>query len=798
MKKVLSLVLVIAMVLSSMSFAFAGTFTDVADTDYAEAIETLKALGVITGYEDGSFKPEKTVTRAEMAKLMVELLGYGDLVSGSKSNFTDTQGHWADQWIALAAGRGIVIGTGDGKFNPDGIVTYDQVLTMLVRGLGYTDSSNELKNMPWPTNFKVKAAELNITKNVNMGSVNADRGGVAQAMYNALDQQLVKVNSDGDIVKEFTTKGSRTDIPVNLITRIATPNYAFEVGFQHINPEDKNYAGDKVDLTPYLFQTVEAYFSKINDKEVVFVGDVESLTYADTFESVDGKDLEVGDYTFDVTGAAVSYNNDEASLNDVLAADLDDAKITVVLALDETRIKDDADVVGVIVEKASSYVQIEEEYKADATTIDEIYLPVKNKKVDDKNLIVKGDATELADIEVDDIVAVYAPLDDDATVEATDKLTLAVSRKTVEGKITGISGEDYFVDRVKYKVNDGLNIDTLDIDDEGTFYLDDNGKIIAFKGESEGSKTYAVVVDDVVVGEYKKSESTGKFTVSKAPTVKLATAADEKITYKFDIEIDKATETVKGDLGKIFELNKTDKEIVLKSGDAAEYYEELVSYTLNKDGEITQFGVAGRVIEDVRTSSSSFVLASNAVIFDKEGNVIDKDDLGTKVSGKAVYQNGKIVALLTDIEVEEGTEYYAYVTKIGRDTDTNGDEVQRLTAYINGAKNENLYTTDKGMVTDGTKEVYILKLNDDGEVIEDGTVVTAAAISAKATSVDVKAGEMVIGGKTYFVDQGATIIELSGTSTVNVRNLNAIKKDTTEFNFYADGDTIKYIIIDNR
>ncbi|MDY6555377.1 S-layer homology domain-containing protein, partial [Clostridioides difficile] len=179
-----------------------------------------------------------------MAKLMVELLGYGDLVSGSKSNFTDTQGHWADQWIALAAGRGIVIGTGDGKFNPEGIVTYDQVLTMLVRGLGYTDASNELKNMTWPTNFKVKAAELNITKNVNMGSTQADRGGVAQAMFNALDQQLVKVNSDGDIVKEFTTEGSRTDIPVNLITRIAIPNYNFVVGFEHINPDSKDYAGD--------------------------------------------------------------------------------------------------------------------------------------------------------------------------------------------------------------------------------------------------------------------------------------------------------------------------------------------------------------------------------------------------------------------------------------------------------------------------------------------------------------------------------------------------------------------------
>lgn len=794
MKKVLSLVLVIAMVLSSMSFAFASTFTDMADNDYAEAVDTLTALGVITGYEDGSFKPEKTVTRAEMAKLMVELLGYGDLVAGSKSNFTDTQGHWADQWIALAAGRGIVIGTGDGKFNPDGIVTYDQVLTMLVRGLGYTDSSNEMKNMTWPTNFKVKAAELNITKNVDLNATGADRGGVAQAMYNALDQQLVKVNSDGDIVKEFTTKGSRTDIPVNLITRIATPDYAFEVGFEHINPADKNYAGDKVDLTGYLFQTVEAYFSKNNDKEVVFVGDVESLIYNDKFESVTGKDLEVGDYTFDVNGALVAYNNAEADLDDVLTSDLANAKITVVLAADETRVKDDADAVGIIVEKASAYVQVEEEYETDATEIDEIYLPVKDKKVDSKNLIVKGAVTDLDDIAEGDIVSAYAPFDEDPTVEASDKLTLVVTRDTVEGKVTGISGSDYYIDRVKYKLNDGLNMDVLDIDDEGTFFLDDDGKIIAFKGESEGSKTYAVVVDDITLGEYKESLSTGKFTVSKAPKIKLATAADETITYEFDIEIDKATATVKGDLGAIFKLDGAG-EIVLKTGTVDKYYEELVSYTLNKDAQITKFEVAGRSITDVRVSSSSFVLASNVVIFDKEGNVIDEDDLGTKVTGKAVYQNGKIVALLTDIVKEAGTEYYAYVTKIGRDTDDNGDEIQRLTAYINGSKNENLYTDDKGIVTDGTKEVYVLELDDEGTVISKVAVATATGITAQATDVDVRAGELEIGGTTFFFDQGATVIEIDGDD-IYVRNLNAIKENDTEFDFYADAnDVIKFIII---
>ena len=809
MKKVLSLVLVIAMVLSSMSFAFAAKFEDIADIDYEEAIETLNALGVITGYEDGTFRPEKTVTRAEMAKLMVELLGYGDLVAGSKSNFTDTQGHWADQWIALAAGRGIVIGTGDGKFNPEGIVTYDQVLTMLVRGLGYTDASNELKNMTWPTNFKVKAAELNITKNVNMSSTQADRGGVAQAMFNALDQQLVKVNADGDIVKEYRVGNKDEQIPVRLISRIATPDYTFEVKFEHIDPDDKNYAGNKVDLTQYLFQTVEAYFSKNNSKEVVYVGDVESLTYKDDFDSIKEVDekikLTVGDYTFNVSGASVSYNNDEVKLSELDEDNLDGAKITVILDPAVTRVRDDEKAVGLIVEKVSTYVQVEEEYKADATEIDEIYLPVKDKKVDSKNLIIKGDATELADIEEDDIVAAYAPLGDDPTIEATDKLTLVVTRKTVEGEITGTKGSGYYIDRVEYKVNKGLDIDTLERGDEGTFFLDQYGKIIAFRGESEGSKTYAVVYDDVIDGKYRYSESRKSYTVTTAPEVKLATAANEKITYKFDIEINDDG-TIEGDFAKLFKRVAPDK-IVFdpEDEDADDFYGKLVSYSLNKDNEITKFATVGREIE-MKTNSASFVLASNAVIFNKDGKVISEDDLGSTVEGTAAYQNGKIVALLTDI-IEKGNEYYAYITAVDDDRDDNKNDVQRLTAFIKGAKDTKLFTDDDDTVKgyDKEKPLYLVEVNDKGKVIKATNANSQLSGVVTASAIDTKEGTITIEGKgKLFFDEGAgTIVGFDDDGDAKLVNkLSAIKKGETEFKYVlykdADGDTktIGYIILE--
>jgi S-layer family protein len=818
MKKVLSLVLVIAMVLSSMSFAFAAKFEDVADTDYAEAIETLTALGVVTGYEDGTYRPEKTITRAEMAKLMVELLGYGDLVAGSKSNFSDTQGHWADSYIGLAAGRGIVVGTGNGKFDPERTVSYDEVLTMLVRGLGYTDSSNELKNMTWPTNFKVKAAELNITKNVNINATGADRGGVAQAMYNALDQQIVKVNSDGDIVKEFRTVGTRTDVPVNLITRVATLKDT-EIGFEHITPGDKNYAGDKVDLSGYLFQTVEAYYNKNKDKEIVYVGDVVSLTYKDTFEdtitqgtSTTPGILEVGDYTFYVDSATVSYNNVEEAFADLDGTNLEDATITVVLEDDQTRVRDKAYIKGIIVEKANSYVQIEEEYKDDATKIDEIYLPVKSKKVDSVNLIVKGDAEELSDIKADDIVAVYAPLGDDATVEATDKLTLVVSRKTIDGKVTGTASDAYYIDRTKYSTNDGLNIGVLDIGDAGTFYLDDNGKIIAFEGESEGSKTYAVV-EETLIGRYELNSAGTKATITTAPKVKLNNSSNETITYSFDLDLEVSTAgvvSIDSTLAGLFAITQplgTFNEGRIELSNTFVTGNKLVSYSLDsKSNAISTFGVAGRAITNVKTDSKSFVLASNVVLFNNDGDVISESKLGSDVTGFAVYQNSKIVALYATSITDPATQYYAYITSVQKDSDNDGDEIQRLTAYINGTKNEKLFTTDKNIVTNGTKQLYLLDVNDDGDV-KVSSVKTIPSTVVTASAVNVKSGEItIVGSGVRYFEQGTTTIierENAGTSTETVKvlgSLNAISTGTnaTQFKvvYVGTSNVIGFIIID--
>ncbi|MBE6037555.1 MAG: S-layer homology domain-containing protein, partial [Clostridiales bacterium] len=122
MKKVLACLLVLTMVLGSFSVAFAGSYSDVADNaSYAQAVEVLTSLGLVSGDGDGTYRPTDAVKRSEMAKLIVVALGYGDFAAAQKATkFSDVPAsHWASGYISFASDLGIIEGVGAGKFNPD-------------------------------------------------------------------------------------------------------------------------------------------------------------------------------------------------------------------------------------------------------------------------------------------------------------------------------------------------------------------------------------------------------------------------------------------------------------------------------------------------------------------------------------------------------------------------------------------------------------------------------------------------------------------------------------------------------
>ncbi|TEB05928.1 Cellulosome-anchoring protein precursor [Pelotomaculum schinkii] len=110
-------------------------------------IEKLVALGAVSGYPDGSFKPDGTITRAEFATILVKAF---KLTPKSGKVFADTAGHWAEDNIATAAANGVLSGYDDNTFGPDDLITREQMaimvvkaarLTMISEGTSFADNS---------------------------------------------------------------------------------------------------------------------------------------------------------------------------------------------------------------------------------------------------------------------------------------------------------------------------------------------------------------------------------------------------------------------------------------------------------------------------------------------------------------------------------------------------------------------------------------------------------------------------------------------------------------------------------
>lgn len=121
--------------------AYGNRFYDLPASHWAYPyISKLVAQGVIAGYPDRTFRPEKSVNRAEFAKLLVTVLGL-EKGSGHTAEFQDVPtNHWAYDYIATANACGIITGYGDGRFGPNDPITREQMAVMVVKAVGLPGS----------------------------------------------------------------------------------------------------------------------------------------------------------------------------------------------------------------------------------------------------------------------------------------------------------------------------------------------------------------------------------------------------------------------------------------------------------------------------------------------------------------------------------------------------------------------------------------------------------------------------------------------------------------------------------
>jgi hypothetical protein len=271
MKRIVSLLLAVSMVLSICATVFAATtYPDLVGNNakFAAAVDALTELKVVNGFPDGEFKPGNELTRAELAKMLVICMGLGDQVEAlsARTVFSDVPAtHWAAGYINAAAQSKIIIGYPDGTFQPEKNVTYAEAFTMALRALGYGNVVEA--EGTWPTAYMLKAVELELTDDMEgvTASAAALRGNTAILLWNMLRTPMWRITEESE-----TNGMTLSDRNGRIMLNVKFPDYMY-VEDVYLDSVD---VADKDDVTANITDNVEdgwRYSAKLKDGDLTML-----------------------------------------------------------------------------------------------------------------------------------------------------------------------------------------------------------------------------------------------------------------------------------------------------------------------------------------------------------------------------------------------------------------------------------------------------------------------------------------------------------------------------------------------
>lgn len=550
MKKILSLLIALCLV--------STTPVVMANETSTEAIDVLKSLNIMTGYEDGTIKPEQSITRAEATTLIVNALNMTEELDAAPSTtiFKDVneQASWAAQAINVGVTQGFIVGMGDGTFAPQANVTYAQMCVMLTSIAGYGEYASK---GGYPAGYTSMAANIGINKGVAVGDNTAlTRGQVAQMIYNTLTVPMLGVAEyslagntfsqlDGKNGREFKTiLSDKWNGYVATVTIEDTPISDFTLDNNEIKIDIvkadywyDDYTGntvlfDNVDVNTNIFQTGKAVFVLNDDDEIVMkyfnsTGKIktEELNAIDyvlqsqyTTASIDK--IRFGSKYYKLESGATIYVNGisvaTVSESKVLDLYLGNAVGTITLLDDGViagyeKIMVDiwnvAKVAGVEYENGKTVVTMTTKNALTGyTAYDEIV--INDEEVEENKTLVSvkknGIAINLTELTKGDIIAYKTDITTTSTSLINPKeIIIFVSNDTITGKITAKDTEDktITVDGVVYKPiiwNDNL----VTMSEIYTLTLDPFGRI--YSAEQEGSADNYAIALGVTIDGYVK------------------------------------------------------------------------------------------------------------------------------------------------------------------------------------------------------------------------------------------------------------------------------------------------------
>lgn len=183
MKKLFSLILVFTLLFSCIPNSYASNMPDEDDIK-----TILDVLGIMTYNEKGNFNENQYVTRAALAKILVTASKYKSMATGTSrfSPFGDVMyTHWGAPYISVASKNGFMTGYSDGTFRPDNYIKYEEALSAILRLLGYTNADY---TGAYPAGQIAKASDIGLSDNVLTTAGNhMTRSEMAKLLYNMLN-----------------------------------------------------------------------------------------------------------------------------------------------------------------------------------------------------------------------------------------------------------------------------------------------------------------------------------------------------------------------------------------------------------------------------------------------------------------------------------------------------------------------------------------------------------------------------------------------------------------------------------
>lgn len=723
MRKIIALFFSLCFI-SGMSLNIAA-YSDVeSGTTVSEAVKLLSDLDVVNGFENDTFRPEQTVTRAEMAKLIYEML---ELKTNSFTIqiFDDvTSKHWAFNYINAISLLNIINGHGDGTYGPDDTVTFEQAVKMVVCALGYEPVASSKGG--YPNGYIAVANSLGLLENVN----SSKRGDIAVLLYNALETPMMEQISFGNNPSYESLDGTNgreyktilTNKKIYKVIGVVENSYdsnKINVTVTEDSLDGRFSAGDSVKLltgdsaiTDYVYQKVTMYISVQGNVytivSILSTSDVESISLmSDDIISVDTKKNTIKylidenkTKTLSVDDDVIIEFNKNINLIESIQFFEDKEDIELTFIDNDNDLSYDA----IIALFYTSEVLTRVDSSKNKITLDGKTIELTDI---DYNLVDKnGKSIKLSKFKENNIIAYYTDscyIDDDLIVNdivSADYLYIVLlGDSVVSGTVTSVSNfeKTVTINKKDYKVTDSVWDEVGNLNITGTYYLGITNKIFAFDNITAQSD-YAYILrtgidssdlDDALVVELLTINGVKKYNVTTSVKNNLENYFKEdysNIEWNNELDINRFITYRINSSGKLSKIEKV----------ATDFSKTLDENTYNGNSE----SIKNSYID---TNTLIFVLTEE----DSEDNYVASMNYlvheGT-YSGALYSKNGSVKAMFvtkTDIKFNPNTGF-AIVTGIS--TKTIEDEEVIAINYVLNEKKGVVYfeETDEDVFSIGT------------------------------------------------------------------------------------------------